>query len=102
MAKQLLFSASGTAGAVGTTTQLSGYRMATLVIQGLAAETILVSPQVGTVIGTGIPVFTSAGVVQASTALVNGTYYLRDLAVDRLQFTKSAGADNVTIVLLAT
>jgi hypothetical protein len=102
MPKQLLFSASGTAATVGTTKSLAGYRMATLIIQGLAAETISVTPQVGTLSGVGIPVFTSAGVAQASTALTNGAWYIRDLAVDRLQITKSGAVDSIFIALLAT
>jgi hypothetical protein len=101
--KQLLFTATGTAAAMGQTKNPSGLRMATLVISGLAAETIAVTPKVGpTVSGAGIPVFTSAGVVQASTALTNGTWYFRDLAVDALIFTKSGAADNATVTLLAT
>lgn len=94
------FAATGTAAAVGTTAGVSALRYGLFVISGLAAETISVTGLIGAAadIATGVlQVETTAGVKQVGSALANGTYYLRDFAVKNLVFTKSAGANNVTI-----
>jgi hypothetical protein len=97
-----LFTATGVAAAVGEARNLRGARNATLVISGLTVETIAVTSRVGAVVGTGPPAVVAAGTFSASAALTNGTFALRDLAVDALIFTKSAGAEAVTLTLLAT
>lgn len=100
--KQISFLATTTAAAVGQTANLSGFRMATLIIAGLATETIAVAAKIGAGTGTGPPAVVAAGTFSASAALANGTYYFRDLAVDALIFTKSGATDNVTVRFLAT
>lgn len=102
MPARSIFTATGTAAAIGEARNLRQTRMATLVISGLATETIAVTSRVGAAVGAGPPAFSTAGAPGASAALANGTYFFRDLAIDALIFTKSGAVDNATVTLLAT
>lgn len=97
MASRQSFTATGTAAAVGELRNMRRAKLGAVVISGLATETITITSRINSVTALGPPHITSAGAAAASTTLGNGTYFLRDLGVDALIFTKSAGVDNVTI-----
>ena len=76
-----------------------------VVISGLATETVSVTGQINS--DSGTPVFTAAlrpfdlatGALAAASTLANGSYVFVNVP-GRLRFTKSAGADTVTIRIM--
>ena len=93
--------------AVGDFPQAAEYQHVVVVISGLATETISVTSAVN--LDSAALSFTAAlrpfdlatGAVAAASTLGNGSYIFRDYGGGLLRFTKSAGADTVTIRIFA-
>lgn len=89
-----------TAAALFTTADISGYSHAVVHISGLTIETIAITGLIdGTIETAALKSTTTAGVNAAASVLGNGTFYLTDLAVKNLKFTKSAAAEAATVTI---
>lgn len=86
-----------TAAAALTINNIQAYKTGTVVISGLNTETIAVTGLNGQANAIDLSCKTSAGVLQAASALGNGTFHFEHIVTKDLVFTKSAAVDSVTI-----
>ena len=92
------------AAAQGEVTGVSWADRAVFVISGLTSETVSVT---GNLMGSSVytgklrPIDLTTGAAQASSSdLGNGSYELKDLALDSLKFTKSSTSETPTITVV--
>jgi hypothetical protein len=96
-------SLSSIATAVGTVANLEGCKCLAVQITGLSGETIAMSLSMdGATFTSAIkPIDATTQVAAAAATLGNGYFYLANCPLAYVKFVKSAGAETVTIKLIA-
>lgn len=94
---------SATAAAVGTVANLEGCKCLAVQITGLATETIGMSLSMdGATFTSAIkPMDATTGAVAAAATLGNGYYYLNNVPLAYVKFTKSATTDPAVVKIIA-
>jgi hypothetical protein len=96
-------SLTGTAAAVGTIANLEGCKYLAVQITGLTGETIGMTLSMDGITFTSAikPQDATTGILAAGATLGNGYYYLANVPLAYVKFTKSSTVETVVIKLIA-